>query len=322
MRAAPWMILLAVGLGLVQSQSAQAQGRPTLTFYRDSQVIGAQITVDDVARVEGVTDPELKARLRGIVLGRSPQPMQSTALSRPLVESALRRAGLLEELRLVFPAKAKVTRPGQKVHADQASLMAQEAVAHYLKGQVAEGYQIEVQGVNLPRELVLPAGELSMVASGRSGASLRGSVLLRLGLLVNGQEVAQRQVSAQIKLIGPVCRLVRGVERGDSITASDVEEVRDEVPPGVLRCQDAIGQSARSHLRAGALAHRSALQPPMLVARGQRVTIVYQSGALRVTAQGEAVVDGTKGQWVPIKNLGSGKAVKALVVAPGVVQVR
>jgi flagella basal body P-ring formation protein FlgA len=83
-----------------------------------------------------------------------------------------------------------------------------------------------------------------------------------------------------------------------------------------------VGQFARTNLRAGALAHRSSLQPPKLVTRGQRVTIIYQSGALRVTAQGESVIDGVEGQWVPVKNLSSGKSVKARVVAPGLVQVR
>jgi flagellar basal body P-ring formation protein FlgA len=60
--------------------------------------------------------------------------------------------------------------------------------------------------------------------------------------------------------------------------------------------------------------------PPM-VKRNDRVSIVAESGSLRITAMGEVRESASRGERVKVVNLGSNKEIFARVVDPKTVQV-
>lgn len=211
MRVCVW---IAASVGLLWPSVALAEG--TLTFFAQSEVIGEEVTVEDVARLEGA-DAALRERVRLIPLGRSPQPMGAVTLSRPVIELALRHAGVWEELRLIFPREVRVARPGQRVSGQAATAQAQEATQRYLTEAAPAGYEARVRGLSPLQELLLPKGAVTMKAVGREGASLQGAALLTISVQVEGQPVMTRQVSAQVELTGPVCRFARDIARGELV---------------------------------------------------------------------------------------------------------
>jgi flagella basal body P-ring formation protein FlgA len=60
----------------------------------------------------------------------------------------------------------------------------------------------------------------------------------------------------------------------------------------------------------------------VLVARNSTVTIVLQTGYLRLTAQGKAIEDGAKGDTIRVTNLQSKKTIEAVVAGPDFVTVQ
>ncbi len=293
-----------------------------VTFFADSRVASERITLDDVARIEGVSDAELKTRLRQIDLGNSPRPMSSRTLSRSTVEAALRQAGVKDKLKIHFPKKMTVHRTGQKLAADDVARRAHEAISQEAAEAWGEGHQVAVEPIKWRSEMILPAGEVVVDARTRDGQPPLGASMITVRFVVDGVEAEERTVSARVSVTGPLCQAAGELARDQRIEQGDLMEVQGPLERGALSCKDALGQAPRSRIKPGAVIKARMVKPPMLVRRGDRVTIVYQNGGLRITARGEAMRDGTRGQWIPVTNSASQQVIKALVQAPGQVQVQ
>lgn len=84
--------------------------------------------------------------------------------------------------------------------------------------------------------------------------------------------------------------------------------------------EEAAGQSSSRSLRSGQPLHARWLAAPLLVRRGDSVTIVARHGGIEVQAAGEALEPGRQGQIVRVRNASSGKLIRARVVDSGVVE--
>ena len=291
-----------------------ALAAPKITFFGHSEVAGDRVMLEDVARVQGADD-DLRQRLRSVDLGAAPQPLQQRTLSQPVVARALKEAGV-DELRVVFPKRMVVWRPGQKLAANDVTTLSEKAVMDYIAGAAPKGYRARLDGLIARGELLLPAGEVSAVATSRS-TRLGGSMVFSIAILVDGREAAHKQVSARVELEGPSCRLATDVQRGTVLTRSDLVEHVGPVERDGIACDAAVGMSVRSSGRAGNAIRGSGLEAPIVIRRGDSITVEYESGILRILTKGEAMKDGAVGEVIPIVNLDSKKVMRARIVSPG-----
>jgi flagella basal body P-ring formation protein FlgA len=94
------------------------------------------------------------------------------------------------------------------------------------------------------------------------------------------------------------------------------------VTPGALtQPEQALGLEARVALYPGRPIHPADLGPPALVERNARVTLVFRSGALTITAEGRALSRAAAGEAVRVMNLSSRATVTGTVEPDGRVAV-
>lgn len=86
------------------------------------------------------------------------------------------------------------------------------------------------------------------------------------------------------------------------------------------RMELAVGKISTRFLNAGEPIRTSQLSSPLLVKRGQAVTIRYQVGQLELSAGGTAQADGQQGDWIRVRG-NSGSLVEGRVSADGSVLV-
>jgi len=133
-------------------------------------------------------------------------------------------------------------------------------------------------------------------------------------------------VSAGSAISLPVLVLTRPIARGSRIQAADVElQLRPmhELRPGYLfEPSTAVGQESRRALAAGSVLYQRGLQPPNLVVRGERVRIEAAMGSSMIATIGEAKANGVAGAQILVKNLQSGRTVRAWVLGRGKVSTR
>lgn len=132
-------------------------------------------------------------------------------------------------------------------------------------------------------------------------------------------------VSARIKVFGQVVVTRQPLARGALIRAADLEQVERNLAalpygyytkPGPL-----VGMLAKRTIAAATAVTPQMLQAPKLVKRGERVTLVAETGRLEVRMTGEALADGASGDLIRVRAEGSRRVIDGRVVSQGVVKV-
>lgn len=117
----------------------------------------------------------------------------------------------------------------------------------------------------------------------------------------------------------------RRLAPSEIIQISDLKEV--EVPHqrlgpfAVQEMDQLVGQQVRRMLTPGRPVPRQSVIPPVIIERGEKVTITFSQGGLSLTANGRAMADAHRGQQVRVVNLSSNKTISGLAVAKGMVEV-
>ena len=86
--------------------------------------------------------------------------------------------------------------------------------------------------------------------------------------------------------------------------------------------ESAVGSVARYALANGVKIRTSALRPPRLVRRGEKVRVLVRSGGLVVSAVGVALGGGARGDTIKIRNGRSRRVIEAVVTQPGVAEIQ
>ena len=84
---------------------------------------------------------------------------------------------------------------------------------------------------------------------------------------------------------------------------------------------EVVGKLAKRQIRPGTVINRHAIAEPMIVKRGQPVTIHASKGGLTVSMKGEAMQDGAIKSLIRVKNLASGRVIRGTIVGSGQVSV-
>jgi flagella basal body P-ring formation protein FlgA len=129
-------------------------------------------------------------------------------------------------------------------------------------------------------------------------------------------------VNAEVaEAAAPAVVATRAVARGNVITAADVE-VRMIEPTGKMSGQrtaidsvdSILGKEARQAIRAGDVMFTDLVQSPVLVKRGELITVASQSGGIRVRTSARAIQDGASGDLVQVESMPGKQRFDARVV--------
>lgn len=134
----------------------------------------------------------------------------------------------------------------------------------------------------------------------------------------------QRVTGRLIRMIDlPV--LSRALAPGDTIAAADIETMRVRAErlgsDAVLDRRTLIGKTPRRMLRPHEPLRVGDVQVPLLVHRGDLVTIVLETPTMRLTTQGKALADGAMGAMLQIANTKSNRLIDARVTGANTVAV-
>jgi flagella basal body P-ring formation protein FlgA len=136
----------------------------------------------------------------------------------------------------------------------------------------------------------------------------------------NGDNAQRQRVSGRIVYQETIAVPAHGMNIGDVFGPSDVSETklpRDRVASdAITNPQQLIGKAARRILRAGETVRAGDVADPIVVHRGDLVTITLNTASMQLTAQGKAVEDGAMGASIRVTNTQSNRAIDTVVVGP------
>lgn len=137
----------------------------------------------------------------------------------------------------------------------------------------------------------------------------------------------QRQVrylQAQVDVIGGYAVATQDIPRGVTITAAMIGlqqgNLSDLSARAITDPQAIIGKVARQPIRRGSTLQPHDIRAPLLVERGQRVSVIAQGDEFRVSREGEAMDNGAEGERVRVR-FGSRDILEARVIADGLLMI-
>ena len=135
-----------------------------------------------------------------------------------------------------------------------------------------------------------------------------------------------QNVPVDIRRTVPVLVLKRAALRGEMLNANDVTTqtrvVSGIASPFVATIDEIEGRALRRPVPAGTTLTADALNPLLLIHRGQSVTLAVSFGGIEVKAPGQALADAGPGALVRVRNLDSLKIIEGVADSEGVVRVR
>jgi flagella basal body P-ring formation protein FlgA len=309
------LFALAMALAAPASLAAAPAANGRIAIVRSATVDGATVRLADIAVLEGDA-----AELADVEIGPAPDPGGSRRFEGVAILRTLRTAGLdTAGTRYEIPATVRVARTYQDVGAEELRAAIEPAVTATL----AAGEQL--RAVDVGGSVRIPQGTYEVrVAAPAAGGGMRRRV--DASVVQDGAVVATTTARVEIAASGPVVILRRAVARGTVLGPGDVDvEDRDltGLPAGVVTSvADAVGKETRAALPAGAPLTLSSVTSPLLVRRGDLVTVIVETPGMRLSTPGEALEPGAAGVPIRVRNRTSQQELSGQVVDRGIVFVQ
>jgi len=171
----------------------------------------------------------------------------------------------------------------------------------------------------------VPAGEVTLQVFQRDQKALEGHVSLTSLVRVDGIETRKVRITGWVDVFESVVCVSRNIKRGEILQADDLYLSRKNIsrlPSTVLTHKEkAIGLMLKHQVRADTPLKEWMLERAPIVKRGDMVTILAESGGLRVTVPGKILEKGYQGQFVKVENTMSRKKIYAKVINDAIVKV-
>lgn len=300
-------------------------GAAVVRLAAEAAVPDDEVSLGEVATVEA--DEPLASRLRAVRLGPAPAVGAVHRVDAEWVRLRLRGARIdPARVRIAGAERVLVTRAFQVVPgAALVEAVTRLAAARAEQGTGAGDGGIVLQPLAVPEDLRVPLGTLSLeprLAPAPPGATvLAAMVTVRL----DGRDHQSVPLTLRVARHRPVLVAARPLEPRRPPGPDDLRlepRLTTEIPADALTERpEAADLEVVRPVRAGEIVTARSLRPRLVVRRGELVTLVLESGGLRITAQGQAGQDGRRGDPVRVTNLGSRREVLGVVEAPGLVRV-
>jgi len=277
-----------------------------------------------------VTSPDAQqARRAGAVsIAPTPFPGQSVQVDRQTIAERLAARGI-DSSRLRWGGAPVVRLAVKTVRVTSVQLL-NAARAYLARSSSSKVPGKRWEPVRAPRDRLLAAGKaapkLSVIpTSVRTDAAV---VRTFVRIAINGKNLATVPVAFKAVRTRSHVAAARYIPRGRLLRASDVRLIEESASTAVYarracsRLDQAIGKVAGRAIRAGQPVSLRLLAKPVIVRRGETVTVKLVRGSLEIVSRGEALADGRADDVIRVRIAATAKVLNAKVSGAGVVDVR
>ena len=188
----------------------------------------------------------------------------------------------------------------------RAEELVKKAVLAYLQQEVSssEPWRVEIKLENDQARAVFAAAQQNLVVSGGT-PPFKGRQ--KMTLLIPGDEGDQSlEIEPVVGSAPLVAVATRSLAPGDNVQATDVKlaqvSTRQAEEP-FYRLEDLIGQQAIGAIVEGQVIDRADVRSPLLVRRGDAVTVYARSAGVQVRTTARAQDEGSRGDLITVESM-------------------
>ena len=298
-------------------------GMVSITVRASSDIRGADVRLGGIADIYS-SDPVLNQKLHDLVIATAPLPGQSRTIDDQYIRLRLQQSNInLAQIKLDMPPTISITR--KSIEIDRA--MIERIVTDYLNKKLTwEKDRTKIKIVNVSDSLTLPDKPYTYkVVQPSNQTGLIGMIPLSIIFDVEGEPSRKVWATVKISVSTDVVVVQNPIARNQMISANDLEATHmdmAEVPTGyITQIQDAIGKRAMRPINPGEILRTDIIERPPIVKYNDMVSIVAETGCLRITTLGKAEENGRSGDRIKVMNVDSKKEIYARIVDSKTVRV-
>jgi flagella basal body P-ring formation protein FlgA len=293
----------------------------TVLLRVSPEVNGQSFTLGEIADITG-SDKVLVKQLSDLLIGTSPLPGM-TRLLRPGDITLRLRGARLESPRVdvVAPPEMKVSRSKSDVASDEIVKAAQTVAIDAIKD--LPDTSIEAVPPTVPT--TLPKGKVTFLAGAVRGEPSVGKITVPVAIQVDGKPQQTVDITFTVRRRTKVLIATRVLEPNTILTMEDLAFAKIDLPSGFVRpaisLKEAVGKRVKAKVMADAPVSLNNLDTPPAVKFGDRVTIEFVIGAVRITAPGLVRGSGAIGETIRVHAPDTKKDIDAIVIDARTVRV-
>lgn len=294
----------------------------TITLPQEVTVQGTELTVGAIATVTG-EDIELVRRIEALSLGYAPAPGYSRLLDVERV--AMQLSQRMPSVKFSFAGSPRCHVTPDVITVTETKLLAEAGEA--MRGLFANS-EARITAKGELNDVVIPRGKdsFSMKAKLPDQPVRAGAWNVPVELIVDGEVYRTVWTRWDVELWQRRYVLRRSVDVGEAIYANDFHMSRVALKPGMTERQLAPAAFdravARRPLSAGSIVTDKDVTRPVLVNRGDVLTLELTRGELVIRTVAFANQSGRLGDRIPVKLELTGKVVNATVTGPDTVELK
>jgi len=287
----------------------------------DAQILRPRALIDAEMIHLGDLFGALPAEAAGRIVAPAPAPGRTALFDAASLVSIARDNGLAWTPQTRFD-RAVVQRASRPVGAEE--IEARILTALKADG-LEDGMQIELTNRRLSLDAATGPGPAFEIQS-LNYDKRDGIFVAVLAVNMGTDSTSPVEVRGNAFRTARVPVLSRPLRHGQVISDDDIawKEMRAGAldPNTMLDPEAIVGKTPRTSVRAGEILRRAELMAPIVIPRGELVTMVLNTPQMTLTAQGRATENGADGQTIKVENTRSKTTVEAVVVGPNRVTVQ
>lgn len=331
-----FVILITLSILSALSAFGPACLAGTITLRASATVhTDAPITLGDIATLEG----EHAVSLGGVVVrqadARNLRPVTLDEVRAALDNHGVNwgrlalRGGQSCDLRAVAPVAASTSAPGLSSGAepgDATPALPGERVQGRVIETLAALFGVEHDDLRIgfddsSRELLATPVQGRRVDVQTSAAS-SSRLMIRVWVYEGDRVVAHGAVRADVRVRVNAVVLRAAISRGDRLTPEHLGQetlwMEPSGAPPVRSMPDALGAVAKTRLDAGSVLRTDHIEAPLVIRRGDLVSVHALAGGLTVRTRARALADAREGELVELSRARDRKPFVARAAGPGI----
>lgn len=195
-----------------------------------------------------------------------------------------------------------------QTQAGQINALVNQAIAEYVKTKIGKPEIGEIECSLNDKQLAQLATATSTPVCGGGTAPWTGRQKFTLSFNTSSGAAQFALYAAVADAPVPVVIATRAVARGNPITAADVEVRNVDAKaagqrPSFDSVEKVVGLEARQPLQVSDIVFADDVRSPIVVKRGEPITVSSQGGGIRVRTTAKALQDGSKGDLIQVESL-------------------
>jgi len=317
------ILFLFLGTTLLLITCSKGWGKLKARIYleKSAMVEEKYVKLGQIARFEG--DEEFIQRLKEIKIIPSPPPGSSRMINTDYIWVRLYQNGVSQkEVLFEGEQEVRITSRFKCIKGEEIAKLVKKEILSFFKRKDIE---VKVEAERIPPPLRVPFGEVKLKVEIPSSFHFRNSVVIPVKIYIDEEVYRTVSLLLKIRVFKEVLVTCRRIAPDDIFVEEDIRKEKREITDfsgkPVVNLSNILGKRALKAIPACTIIKESMIGPPLLVKKGDLVTILRERGNIKVLTKGKALEKGERGNLIRVINVDSQKELQGMVIGPRMIRV-